>query len=212
MASEKGLSALGTVVSGFLLRLFTVHSLRAASVMTVTGGAIGYQSDIIDLSLPAKEVIATPAEAAILDLRGKLPAHGAKEYPIRDTRVITTLFWHHTATPSTATWDAIARGHVKERNWAGIGYHVGVDRDGRIAILNPLERLTNHTSGNNTRGVGVVLLGNYEKDALTPAMEASIERVRKWMKGKGIMEEKLHRDVKATACPGKNAVAYLRAQ
>lgn len=195
--------------------------MRVFVGMLAGGGAVNYQSQVIDLSLPAVEhpvqsnaaleaIDEVPEDAHVMlmdDLRGTLPANGV--YPTRDPSTITTRYWHHTATGDNATWAAIAKGHVQGRGWAGIGYHIGIDREGRIALLNSLSRITNHTSGRNTKGVGIVLLGNYDVSRPSEAMQASIERVRAYMDGRGIRVEYWHRETKSTACPGRYAVEYL---
>ena len=70
--------------------------------------------------------------------------------------------------------------------------------------------MTNHTAGHNTHYVGCVLLGNYDVAPVGDGMEAGIEMVRRHLDGMGITREMLHRDTKATACPGRYAVEYLR--
>lgn len=196
--------------------------MRVFVGMLAGGGAVNYQSQVIDLSLPAEEypvqsnaaleaIDEVPEDAhstLIDDLRGTLPANGV--YPSRDPSTITTRYWHHTATGDNATWAAIAKGHVQGRGWAGIGYHMGIDKDGRIALLNALSRITNHTANHNSKGVGVVLLGNYDVSRPSEAMQASIERVRAYMDEKGIRAEHWHREVKATVCPGRYAVEVLK--
>lgn len=184
--------------------------------MTVAGGAVDYQSAYIDLSHAAMETPASnvtlslldEADTTMTDLSGGLPMNGT--YPLRDVSSITTAYWHHTATSDHAAWRDIASGHVDRRGWAGIGYHMGIDKDGRIAILNPLERRSNHTAGHNSRGVGIVLLGNYDEAIPSAAMQQGIERVDGYLDARGIRVHRLHRDVKATACPGKYAVLYLK--
>jgi hypothetical protein len=201
-----------SLIAGSLTRLFVVIGPRAAVTMTTAGAGVGYQSQFIDLSEPAIEVPMSEVtldvldEVEMADLSSELPQKGA--YPTRDVSTITTRYWHHTASGDDATWQAIASGHIK-RGWAGIGYHIGIDKNGRIAILNPLHRRTNHTAGRNSKGVGVVLLGNYDTHYLTGEMEAAIERTRDYLDERGITQEQFHRDVKATACPGRYAVQVL---
>jgi len=214
-------SVLSAAVTGVISWAFRRTLPRAMVGAVAAGAAVDYESKVIDLSLPAIEYPAqsaatleaideVPEDAHVTlmdDLRGTLPANGV--YPTRDPSTITTRYWHHTATGDNATWAAIAKGHVQGRGWAGIGYHIGIDREGRIALLNSLSRITNHTSGRNTKGVGIVLLGNYDVSRPSEAMQASIERVRAYMDGRGIRVEYWHRETKATVCPGRYAVEYL---
>lgn len=190
--------------------------LPRAMVGTVAAGAgVGFESTIVDLSQTAQEVPVSTATLKVLDeferdgiidRSNDLPSDGI--YPIRDLSIVTTRYWHHTASANGATWDQIARGHIK-RGWAGIGYHIGIDEKGMVAILNPLNRRTNHTEGHNSKGVGVVLLGNYDVNRPSEAMVKAIGRVRMYLDLIDITEERMHREVKATACPGRYAIEYL---
>lgn len=214
-------SVLSAAVTGVIRWAFRRTLPRAMVGAVAAGAAVDYESKVIDLSLPAVEhpvqsnaaleaIDEVPEDAHVTlmdDLRGTLPANGV--YPTRDPSTITTRYWHHTATGDNATWAAIAKGHVQGRGWAGIGYHVGIDKDGRIALLNALSRITNHTANHNSKGVGIVLLGNYDVSRPSEAMQASIERVRAYMDGRGIRVEYWHRETKSTACPGRYAVEYL---
>lgn len=209
----KGLisSATRAIIAGAATRLFVVVAPRAALTMTITGGGVGYQSSVLDLTsgiVVGAEVPTPPPVLEVMDVSGDLPKNGA--YPRREMAVVGGRVWHHTASADGATWNTIAKGHVNGRGWHGIGYHIGIDRDGRIALLNPLDRVTNHTAGHNTHYVGCVLLGNYDVAPVGDRMEAGIEMVRRHLDGMGITREMLHRDTKATACPGRYAVEYLR--
>lgn len=185
-------------------------------VGTVAAGAgVGFDSSFVDLEYVATEVpvsavtlAALDREEEIQDLSGGLPTHGV--YPLRDISSITTRYWHHTASSDNATWEEIAQYHIKNRKWAGIAYHIGIDKEGRIAILNKLERRSNHTAGHNSHGVGIVLLGNYDEHEPSEAMVKAIRKVRKYLDVIDITEDRLHRDVKATICPGRYAVKVLK--
>lgn len=204
-------SAFAGVVRWAMMRI-----LPRAMVGTVAAGAgVGFESTIVDLSQTAQEVPVSTATLKVLDeferdgiidRSNDLPSDGI--YPIRDLSIVTTRYWHHTASANGATWDQIARGHIK-RGWAGIGYHIGIDEKGMVAILNPLNRRTNHTEGHNSKGVGVVLLGNYDVNRPSEAMVKAIGRVRMYLDLIDITEERMHRETKSTACPGRYAVEYL---
>lgn len=214
MGKEKTLWVGRSVFAGFLIRLFTVLAPRAAVTMTAAGAGTGFHSQMVDLTsvvsvTPGPEI--SDERADILDISNALPRHASRVYPTRDTSIIRGRVWHHTATSSTATWRNIAYGHVSGREWAGIAYHRGIDSEGNIAILNDLSVISNHTQGYNTRWCGLVLLGNYHTNDLSPAMKASIETLRGLMDNAGIRDELLHLETKATACPGKYAAAHLRA-
>lgn len=208
-------SAFASVVSRFTMRVFVAA--------TTGGGAVGYQSKFIDMTQPGHDIAITEAgQVAIDEYEVELEAIGGPVwedytekinqdgvFPMRPISSITTLYWHHTASSKTATWEAIAKAN-KDRGLGGLVYHIGVRNDGRIELLNPLERRTNHTAGRNGTGVSAVLVGNYDLYAMSPEMEASVHVVRRLIRSYGIKKEELHRDVKATACPGKHATEFLR--
>lgn len=75
---------------------------------------------------------------------------------------------HHSATEDgdTYNWDEISRYHVKIRKWKGIGYHFGVEKirgEYVICIGRGLDQIGAHTRGMNEMGIGVCLIGNYDK-------------------------------------------------
>jgi len=194
-------------------RLFLTLAPRAAVTMTAAGAGVGYESPVHDLrgevvfEAPMPEV---PIEAIeIMDIEGQLPRHPTQSYPRRDISKVTGRVWHHTATTGQSL-NTVASFHINSRGWAAIGYHVGVGFDGKIYLLNSLDRASYHTAGHNARNVGVVLVGNFEKALVPEAMEKSIEKVREWLDEKGIREDRLHRELGATACPGRYAVEVLR--
>ena len=49
--------------------------------------------------------------------------------------------------------------HTKHYGWSDIGYHIGVDFDGKVHILRPIIRPGAHTKGENHDSIGICLLG-----------------------------------------------------
>jgi hypothetical protein len=128
---------------------------------------------------------------------------------------------HHSASRGGDA-QAIDRDHVTQNGWDGIGYHFvignGVDMPiGRIEATFRWRQQSHgaHAGGLalqkqfNTDGVGVCLIGNYERQTIDPVVERRlvelcaqlIDRVPTLSVGRIIG----HRDVpgKATACPGR---------
>jgi hypothetical protein len=158
-----------------------------------------------------------PKSLAIIDMVGKLPTR----YPIpkRELGKIEIVVVHHTAVkvrkdqPQTyytgVHLPAIARGHVNTNGWETIAYHYAIDAMGRIYRLNPLDTISNHTFGNNERGIGIALLGSFQDiynkttgtwqvDDPTPAQIASTASLIRSL-GKPF---KMHRELVGTQCPG----------
>jgi len=49
--------------------------------------------------------------------------------------------------------------HMNNRGWSDIGYHFGIDWDGYIHILRPLNRIGAHCKGHNKHSIGICVLG-----------------------------------------------------
>ncbi len=74
---------------------------------------------------------------------------------------ITHLCIHHSATAGNIPLENVAKYHVEERGWAGIGYHFYVKPDGTIYQTNRLETVSFQVSQNNDYSVGVCVSGDF---------------------------------------------------
>lgn len=126
---------------------------------------------------------------------------------------------HHTASDSGSV-ESIHHIHLKNkdrsgRHWLGIGYHFvigngqGMD-DGEVE---PTFRWKQQMAGAhagvneyNQRGVGIVLVGNFEKSTPTPRQLKSVKELVKTLAREYAIDAEHvigHGDVKATECPGQ---------
>ena len=123
---------------------------------------------------------------------------------------------HHTAT-SAGSVESIHEAHIG-RGWDGIGYHFligngkGMD-DGEIqSTFRWREQMHGaHAKSSNNEyneyGIGICLVGNFQESDPSDAQLASVKRLVSVLKHEYQLTESqvvAHRDVKATACPGKN--------
>lgn len=110
---------------------------------------------------------------------------------------------HHS--DGTGSVEDVNACHRNHNGWAGIGYHFYIRKDGKVYRGRPEEWLGAHTSGYNDM-IGVCAEGNFENDTMGTAQKAAVVETLKYLYGKygkGI-EVYGHRDLDATACPGKN--------
>ncbi|MFA5854988.1 MAG: SpoIID/LytB domain-containing protein [Candidatus Gracilibacteria bacterium] len=149
-----------------------------------------------------------------------------EEYPAEVKKIII----HHTASSGTisdpeATIRAIYYYHAVTRGWGDIGYNFIVGPDGKVyeGRAGGDGVVGGHASGYNTGSVGISLLGNFEdnpvsKEMMQGLMGLVLREAEKYdidPDGTGTFrDEKLdnilgHKDVAATACPGKYAYAEL---
>jgi hypothetical protein len=148
------------------------------------------------------------------DLRTTLARHKTACYGTRRLAEIVNITLHHSVMPVTGTWERAALYHVRAHEWPGIGYGLGVYADGQVCLLNDPTVVSYHAGGVwNRRSLGLCVMGNYEA---RPASEELWGRV---IATSGVVCEWLgrdvsligHREVAATACPGKYLYARLKA-
>ena len=137
----------------------------------------------------------------------------------------------YTAAESPAIVRAIQAFHMNSRGWCDIGYNFLVDQYGQIfeGRAGGIDRQVRGAhAGNeavNEQTVGVSLMGTFESVAPSEAMKQATVQLVAWRFGlAGIPAEGTyavggltlnrisgHRDVKSTACPGTQALAWLGA-
>ncbi len=103
---------------------------------------------------------------------------------------------------------SIQKDHQKTRGWADIGYHLIIDRAGRVWEGRPITALGAHAGNSeaNAGNIGIVVLGNYDLQTVAPAQEAALlELISKlcehWKIPRG--EVRTHNEVRTEAGEGK---------
>lgn len=174
-----------------LIRRFAIRAVvRPALVLTTAGSMSSFG-------------------ASFKDLRNELPSSG--EYRKRKIEDVRGVVWHHSATDIRSTPKSLADYHVNFRNWPRIGYHYAIDYNGIIYIMNDPTRISYQASGFNSSTIGVVLIGNYNKDEITPLMKESILKMQEYLKNEYKLEFSwYHGETKSTACPGRNAIKLIK--
>ena len=123
-------------------------------------------------------------------------------YPLTPRRETRYLILHHTASTS-ATPQEIHDLHVRN-GWSGIAYHYYVRKSGLIYRGRPEDTQGAHCRGYNGVSIGVCFEGNFETDVMFAqqfmAGKALITDILRRYPG---IEVKGHRELNATACPGK---------
>ncbi len=113
----------------------------------------------------------------------------------------TGFVLHHAAANGSA--EDVHNWHLS-LGWAGIGYHFYVRKDGRIYRGRPENWIGAHTVGHNEK-IGICAEGNFEQEQMTQAQKNALIWLLEYLRSKyGCLEVFGHRDLDATACPGKN--------
>lgn len=118
------------------------------------------------------------------------------------------------ATDSRATAIRLEKIRMAHRGkgWGDIGYHFIVDRDGRVWQGRPLNWQGAHVKDHNEGNIGVVALGNFDRQTPSAPQIASLNRqitalMRQYRVS--IANVKTHQELGPTACPGTNLQRYM---
>lgn len=105
---------------------------------------------------------------------------------------------------AAARIDSIRRAH-QAQGWGDVGYHFAVDPAGRIWEGRLLQFQGAHVKDKNPGNIGIVCLGNFERQTPSPAqVEAVSDFVRRVQMAYRIPASRIytHRELAATLCPG----------
>jgi hypothetical protein len=108
--------------------------------------------------------------------------------------------------------EVIRHSHVESRGWGDIGYHYIIDPQGRIWEGRPIAIQGAHVKDNNEHNIGILVLGNFDSQhpsgSATGALEQFLaNRMRAY--NLGVRRVWTHRELRATACPGRNLQRYM---
>lgn len=162
------------------------------------------KADCPDININAKKM-------EIINIIATLPRNPSNgAFRLRKLDKINTIIVHHSASkgglfpPLTiAKWHIDPNGRLRA---PGICYHFSIEQDGTIYQVNTLESIPWHAGPANNNSIGIELNGNFEVEQPTDAQLHSL----RWLTAQ--LEQKLaknliqkgHKEVQATACPGKN--------
>ena len=143
-----------------------------------------------------------------------------KPIPLNMNRMLPTRFItiHHdgmtkfTSTSKNSAADrleTIRKSHLRRDGgrWGDIGYHFAIDPAGRLWQARPLNWQGAHVRAKNEGNIGIVVLGNYERQSVNRAQLAAITSTLHLLMKKfkiPVSKVKTHQEWAATACPGKS--------
>lgn len=108
--------------------------------------------------------------------------------------------------------EKIRKYHVGEKHWGDIGYHFIIDRAGRVWEGRPIQYQGAHVSQNNEHNIGILVLGNFEKQSPSSAQLKSLYATTAALKNEHRIKTALirsHREINPTTCPGKNLQSQM---
>ncbi|GHV21350.1 hypothetical protein AGMMS49959_10350 [Planctomycetales bacterium] len=116
-------------------------------------------------------------------------------------------------TAVAASLRGIQKAHCQSMDAGDIGYHFIIDRQGLIWQGRDLRYQGAHVKSNNSHNIGIMCLGNFELQQPTQAQLNALGKLsRALSKGYRIPPNQIfaHRELRSTACPGKNLYAYVQ--
>ena len=177
---------------------------------------------------PLTEVRPAPARAAgatalvggvAVIRRSSWTRHGLASRNVRPMGGVRKITIHHegwkpvTFTDAPTTFDRIEQIrqiHTRDRGWSDIGYHYVIDRAGRVIEARNVAYQGAHVSQNNPHNLGVLVLGNFDRQRPSAEQLASLSRFTTALTTTDHVAASLvktHRELKPTECPGR----YLQA-
>jgi len=205
----KGMSRVDRSGSGF-----TVERADAARIRTaLAAGPPPHDSHHASRQEPS------PALAPVRTT-GSVPAGGCDPaWDVEIGRRWLYIVIHHSGT-SAGSAASFHRGH-RHRGWEGLGYHfvIGNGRgspDGQVETGYRWSRQrTGAHAGRprpdvnlmNERGVGICLVGDFNRTKPTAKQKEALHRLLRWLCARCDIPPNrvlVHRDVKGTECPGKH--------
>lgn len=186
-------------IGAFVLGYFVLNN-RANNVDTTEG-------------TPDPPVTTLPPPPSIRYIVNQLPKHPTKTYGSRSLGQIEQIVIHHSLTTSGSA-AAYANFHINDNQWAGIGYHYVIDKDGTINQTQDLTTVSYHTAGQNTKSIGICLTGNYDTQLPPVAQQnAAIDLLRELALQFGKLPVQPHNHFSSKTCPGANIdTAFLQSE
>ncbi len=190
---------------------WSVNSYREFQRPTPTG-----QAQVVTPApaLPTSPAIATPNLQVIARSSWtRTAANGGKVNPMNGVSRITvhhegwkTVYFTDERTTAQRI-ETIRAVHTRDNGWGDIGYHYIVDRDGRIWEGRSIASQGAHVRNNNENNLGILLLGNFDKQTPSAPQMASLHNaLAAFQKQYKVRATRIHthQELASTACPGTN--------
>ncbi|QDU34513.1 N-acetylmuramoyl-L-alanine amidase [Poriferisphaera corsica] len=119
----------------------------------------------------------------------------------------SSTFWTTDYRTTAKHLDDVRKGHVGNKGWGDIGYHYIIDRAGRVWEGRSIRYQGAHVSGHNPNNVGVMVLGNFEKQKPTKAQLTALQTTLRALIRKyrvPVTRVYTHQELMPTKCPGRN--------
>lgn len=117
-----------------------------------------------------------------------------------------TPVWFTDQSTTAQRLEHIRTTHTRDRHWADIGYHYIIDRAGRVWEGRNLHYQGAHVADNNEHNIGVMLLGNFDRQTPSSAQLGTLRNtLQTLVQGYRVPVTRVytHQELNPTACPGR---------
>ncbi len=170
-------------------------------------------------TLPAVPLDFIPEELTV-NKRSAWTGVKPKTWLLRESGKFDRITVHHTGYRSHSrthrnavihSLSGILKGHL-DREYGDIGYHILIDRMGRVWEGRSLAYEGAHVLDQNERNIGIAFLGNFEKEKVPEKQAKTLEvLVKAFCDHYEIKNHRIygHRDLSHSICPGKNMYSHV---
>lgn len=120
-------------------------------------------------------------------------------------RLTDYIILHHRAGDGNLI--SIHKEHIR-LEWAGIGYHFYVRKNGEVFAGRPINTIGSQCKGMNDKSIGICFEGNFETEKMNNIQFTAGIWLLKYLRTNYYPKAKTkiagHKEFYATACPGKN--------
>lgn len=180
---------------------------------------------IVPPSKPAPPIAAASGNVVIMP-RSAWTSSGPRKGIINDMNGVSRITVHHEGSipfSSTSQSDVVSRlnqvrnAHLDRRaktgeRWCDIGYHYIIDPNGVVWEGRNTRYQGAHVQDENEHNLGIMVLGNFERQRPTPASLATLDTFVAMQMQRyrvPISRVRTHREIGSTECPGRNLQAYM---
>ena len=154
----------------------------------------------------------------------ELPWHSTRKWSKRSLSRINKIVVHQEL--ANGTTESVNRyhitpgpqNHLSKRGAPHFAYHFGIEKDGTVIQANNLSDITWHTKNHNTKGIGIMLVGDFSgpdhaggepTDRQILAIEDLIDHILKKIKHLNKYGLYGHSDFNKPACPGYAIMDFI---
>jgi len=125
-----------------------------------------------------------------------------------------TAFTNTSKSSAASRLETIRKSHLRRDGgrWGDIGYHFAIDPAGRLWEGRSLQWQGAHVKAKNEGNIGIVVLGNYDRQPLNRAQSAAIESTIRILMERfdvPVSRVRTHQEWAPTICPGRSLQHFM---